>query len=60
MEAATQGSLIEALDALRAELGRARLALGVPEVERARAVRDELIGQIDDYLLPRLREIDAP
>ncbi len=60
MEAATQGALIEALDALRAELRRARLALGLPEVERARAVRDELIGQIDDYLLPRLREIDAP
>ena len=48
------------LAALRTELERAALALGLPEVERARAVRDELVGQIDDYLLPRLREIDAP
>ena len=34
---------------------RRRPRLEVPGAEEARGVRDELVGQIDDYLLPRLR-----
>ena len=60
MEAADQNSLLDALSALRDELARARLGLDVPDVDRARAVRNELVGQIDDYLLPRLSALDAP
>jgi hypothetical protein len=32
----------------------------LPSSPEARKARDELVGQIDDYLLPRLSEIDAP
>src|SRR3712207_5167985 len=54
------GSLVEALAALRDELARTPLALEAGDVKRARRVRDELRGQIDDYLIPRLSELDAP
>jgi hypothetical protein len=53
-------SLTAALAALRDEVADLRLELDVPGVERARRDRDELAGQIDDYLLPRLRALDAP
>jgi hypothetical protein len=36
------------------------LELDVPGVDEARRVRDELVAQIDDYLLPRLASMDAP
>ena len=52
--------LIGALEALDTELGRVELGLELPSAERARHLRDELAGQIDDYLLPRLRRMDAP
>ena len=53
-------SLVEALVELRERLEACRLELPVAGVERARFVRRELIGQIDDYLLPRVRRLDAP
>lgn len=49
-----------ALERLRSVLDRADLALDLPGVEQARRDRIELLDQIDDYLLPRLRRIDAP
>jgi hypothetical protein len=48
------------LIALRDELGAVALALETPSAPEGRRVRDELSGQIDDYLLPRLRQMDAP
>jgi sulfur carrier protein ThiS len=51
---------IAALERLRDELSPARLELELPDAAEARRVRDELVGQIDDYLLPRLRQLDAP
>jgi hypothetical protein len=36
------------------------LALELPDAPEARMLRDELVDQIDDYLLPRLRQMDAP
>jgi energy-coupling factor transporter ATP-binding protein EcfA2 len=48
------------LIALRDELGAVALALETPSAPAGRRVRDELTGQIDDYLLPRLRQMDAP
>jgi 50S ribosome-binding GTPase len=50
----------DALMRLADALGALRLGLAVPGVERARKVRDDLVGQIRDYLLPRLRQMDAP
>ena len=52
--------LPSALRRLRDDLAHVRLELPLPDVERARAARDDLAGQIDDYLLPRLEQMDAP
>lgn len=56
----TPGALADALTALRAELDAIPLGLDVPGVEEARRARDELAAQVDDYVLPRLRQMDAP
>jgi energy-coupling factor transporter ATP-binding protein EcfA2 len=50
----------EPLVRLRDDLRAVRLGLDVEGAEQARRVRDALVGQIDDYLLPRLRQMDAP
>ena len=53
--------LIEsAILALRKPIVAAQLPLEAPGVEEARAERRKLLGQIDDYLLPRLRESGSP
>ena len=49
-----------ALVELRRALGRADLSLPLGGADDARRTRDELVGQIDDYLLPRLAHLDAP
>ena len=51
---------IAALASLRDELRSLELGLALPSAERAAHVRDELAAQVDDYLLPRLRQMDAP
>jgi hypothetical protein len=53
--------LIEsAILALRKPVVAAQLPLEAPGVQEARAERRKLLGQIDDYLLPRLRESGSP
>ncbi|GAA0264861.1 ABC transporter [Cryptosporangium japonicum] len=52
--------LADALEALRASVASVRLDLAVSDAEAARRSRSELVGQVDDYLLPRLRQLDAP
>ena len=54
------GKLLDALAELRGALAALELGLEVPEAEAARRSRAELVAQIDDYLLPRLRQMDAP
>lgn len=49
-----------AVELLRDELTAVELALDLPGSEEAKRERTELIDQIDDYLLPRLRRLDAP
>src|SRR3712207_3880007 len=49
-----------ALELLRDELRRHPLALDTTGAGEARRVRGQLAEQIDDYLLPRLRQMDAP
>ncbi len=52
--------LPEAVGRLRDELSAVRLELEVPGAADARRTRDDLVAQADDYLLPRLRQMDAP
>src|SRR5215207_1074616 len=53
-------ALGEGLVALGERLRAVRLELEVPGAGEARRVRDEIVAQIDDYLLPRLTSMDAP
>jgi hypothetical protein len=53
-------ALVDALAAVRQAAAELHFALPVPGAERAAEVCTELIHQLDDYLLPRLRRLDAP
>ena len=48
------------LERLRDDLRSVRLELQVLGAEEARRVRDDVVAQVDDYLLPRLAQMDAP
>ncbi|MEV0845730.1 dynamin family protein [Streptomyces sp. NPDC049954] len=52
--------LLDALSDLRDRVAAVRCPLPLPGAPRARANRDELLAQLDDYLLPRLRDPGAP
>ncbi len=52
--------LLDALSALRDRVAAARFPLPLAGAARARANRDELLAQLDDYLVPRLRDPGAP
>ncbi|WP_189129759.1 dynamin family protein [Wenjunlia tyrosinilytica] len=52
--------LLKALAALRDRVDAACFPLAVPGAARARRARQDLLDQLDDYLLPRLRMPDAP
>lgn len=52
--------LVLALETLRAQLDALRLPLHLPGAEAARRDRAGLLDQLDDYLLPRLRQLEAP
>ncbi|MEU3343676.1 dynamin family protein [Streptomyces sp. NPDC006700] len=52
--------LLDALSALRDRVAAARFPLPLAGAPRARANRDELLAQLDDYLVPRLRRPQAP
>ena len=51
-----EGALLDLRDAV----GRAQLLLDFPGIEAARAERQRMISQVEDYLLPRLRQSGAP
>jgi energy-coupling factor transporter ATP-binding protein EcfA2 len=55
-----RANLPDALGRLRDDLKAVRLDLAVPGAEEARRTRDDLVAQVDDYLLPRLGQMDAP
>src|SRR4051794_29900068 len=52
--------LLDALSALRDRVAAVRFPLPLAGAPRARANRDELLAQLDDYLVPRLRAPEAP
>ncbi len=53
-------ALPDALARLRDDLKAVRLTLELEAARDARQARDDTVAQIDDYLLPRLRQMDAP
>lgn len=52
--------LESALLKVRDAVGRLQLLLDHPGIEAVRAERQQVISQVDDYLLPRLRQSGAP
>ena len=52
--------MVRALTGLRAALRETPLPLETAEADRLRTVRQELVDQLSDYLLPRLARLDAP
>ena len=52
--------LLAALVGLGEHVGRLRLPLEVPGVPATRRLRREIADQLDDYVLPRLRRLEAP
>ena len=52
--------LVAALLALRSEVADLRLPLETPTAAAGRADRTRVLDQLDDYLLPRLRDPGAP
>ncbi|HEX9065506.1 MAG TPA: GTPase [Streptosporangiaceae bacterium] len=52
--------LESALLTVRDAVGRMQLLLDYPGIEAVRAERQQVISQVDDYLLPRLRQSGAP
>ncbi len=53
-------SVLDALGILRDRVEGLRLPLELPTAPAARRGQHEIVNQLDDYVLPRLREIDAP
>ncbi|HZG03616.1 MAG TPA: dynamin family protein [Streptomyces sp.] len=56
----TRTELLDALTTLRDRVAAARFPLPLPGAEHARRSRAELLAQLDDYLVPRLRAPEAP
>jgi hypothetical protein len=54
------GSLLPPLESLRETLGRVRMPLLVAGSGAARSAAGTLANQLDDYILPRLRDAGAP
>lgn len=53
-------ALLDSVEHLRRAADKVRLPLDLPGVEDARDARRAMVQQLDDYLLPRLRAVDAP
>lgn len=60
MDERRHGETLDALGVLRSRVADVRLALKLPSAVQARVDRAQLLDQIDDYLLPRLRSDAAP
>ena len=57
---AAETRLPDALQHLRDQVAAVSLALETPEAGEARRSARAVVDQVDDYLLPRLRDLDAP
>ena len=54
------GSLLSPLESLREALAQVRIPLPVAGADVARTAAGNFTNQLDDYILPRLRDADAP
>ena len=52
--------LADALRLLRDEVRRAPLGLATPDRDAAKRSAQAVVDQVDDYLLPRVQDLDAP
>jgi hypothetical protein len=52
--------LVSALQTLRDRVERTRFGLSTEAAQTARRTARSVVEQVDDYLLPRLRDLDAP
>ena len=59
-QTAAVNRLLQAVTALRDEVAAATFPLDLPGADPARDARRELLDQLDDYVLPRLADMDAP
>ena len=57
---ADPAGLLSAVERLHASAGTLQLPLELEGAPEARTARRELVQQLDDYVLPRLRSLDAP
>ena len=60
MERIDLDGMLATTTALRAQLDEVRLPLATDAVDDARQTADHVRRQLDDYVIPRLRDIDAP
>ena len=58
--AASQTGLVGALRSLRGVLARTAFPLEIPSAARAGDVLADSLHQLDDYVLPRITNLDAP
>ncbi|WP_113718563.1 dynamin family protein [Arthrobacter dokdonensis] len=58
--ARAQDAAVALLEAVRGELASLRLPLELPAAPGARRTAAKAVGQLDDYILPRYRSLDAP
>jgi hypothetical protein len=54
------GGAVDLLTAVRDELAETALPLALPDAEHARQDIRNALAQLDDYILPRYRSLDAP
>lgn len=57
---ARPGGAVELLEAVRGELAETALPLALPDAEQARQDIRNALAQLDDYILPRYRSLNAP
>ncbi len=57
---ADSAPLLAALERLSAQVTELRVPLDLADAEAARRLRREIADQLEDYVLPRLRRLDAP
>ena len=60
MERIDLDGMLATTTALREQLGEVRLPLATDHVAAARETAEHVRRQLDDYVIPRLRDIDAP
>jgi energy-coupling factor transporter ATP-binding protein EcfA2 len=59
-DASASTEMVTALVRLRAALAAVALPLDVPDADQHRTTRREMVEQLEDYILPRLIQIEAP